>query len=184
MGLTDGANVIGVTGSFIFFGVLDPLMGPFLSLAILVFACNWGYRKLSIAFSDSRPSRDNAGMRKEAAVSAAPVDDWLIRYWAHMAQTSSMVYCFDTLCNLLSTGFFCCDRSCGCCGLSFHFRFAAVILFLSLSSVISLDNNVIYIWFLVHLLLKPFKDLCPEIISRHRASQRACFCYYTDLQGL
>ncbi|KAJ5166964.1 uncharacterized protein N7482_005745 [Penicillium canariense] len=55
-GLTDGGNRISVTGGFIFFGVLDVLMVPVLSFAVLFFARNWDYRKLSIAFSDSRPS--------------------------------------------------------------------------------------------------------------------------------
>lgn len=57
-GLTDGGNRIGVTGGSIFFGVLDVLMVPVLSVAFLVFARNWDYHKMSIAFSDSRPSRE------------------------------------------------------------------------------------------------------------------------------
>lgn len=55
-GLTDGSNRIGVTGTSIFFGVLDVLMVPVLSFAMLFFARKWDYRKLSIAFRDSRPS--------------------------------------------------------------------------------------------------------------------------------
>jgi bacteriorhodopsin len=57
-GLTDGGNKIGVTGTLIFFGVLDVLMVPVLSFAVLILASKWDYRKLSIAFSDSRPSRE------------------------------------------------------------------------------------------------------------------------------
>jgi bacteriorhodopsin len=57
-GLTDGSNKIGVTGTSIFFGVLDVLMVPVLSFAVLILARRWDYRKLSIAFSDSRPSRE------------------------------------------------------------------------------------------------------------------------------
>jgi bacteriorhodopsin len=57
-GLTDGGNGIGVTGSAIFFGVLDVLMVPVLTFAILAFSCRWDYRRLSIAFSDYRPSRE------------------------------------------------------------------------------------------------------------------------------
>ncbi|KAJ5591587.1 uncharacterized protein N7459_001956 [Penicillium hispanicum] len=72
-GLTDGGNVIGVTGGFIFFGVLDVLMVPVLTFGILFFARNWDYRKLSIAFSDSRPSRESSGMLKEAEASASVV---------------------------------------------------------------------------------------------------------------
>lgn len=57
-GLTDGGNKIGVTGTAIFFGVLDILMVPVLSFAVLLLARQWDYHKLSIAFSDSRPSRE------------------------------------------------------------------------------------------------------------------------------
>ncbi|CAI7664247.1 unnamed protein product [Penicillium viridicatum] len=57
-GLTDGGNVIGVTGGFVFFGVLDLLMVPVLTFAVLFSVRNWDYRKLNIAFSDSRPSRE------------------------------------------------------------------------------------------------------------------------------
>jgi bacteriorhodopsin len=69
-GLTDGGDRIGgVTGSSIFFGVLDTLMVPVLSAAFLFFSRNWDYHKLSIAFSDSRPSRetDAAAVLKENA---------------------------------------------------------------------------------------------------------------------
>ncbi|OOQ84743.1 opsin related protein [Penicillium brasilianum] len=55
--LTDGGNKIGVTGTAVLFGVLDVFMVPVLSFAVLFFASKWDYRKLSIAFSDSRPSR-------------------------------------------------------------------------------------------------------------------------------
>jgi bacteriorhodopsin len=55
--LSDGGNIISITGSFIFYGILDVLMTPVLSFAILLFGRNWDYRKLSIDFSDGRPSR-------------------------------------------------------------------------------------------------------------------------------
>ncbi|KAB8235131.1 opsin family protein [Aspergillus alliaceus] len=63
-GLTDGGNRISVTASGIFFGVLDVLMVPVMSLAVLFFARNWDYRKLDIAFSDSRPSRESEAAMK------------------------------------------------------------------------------------------------------------------------
>lgn len=71
-GLTDGGNMIGVTGGSIFFGVLDTLMVPVLSAAFLFSSRNWDYRKLSIAFSDSRPSRETeaAGLLKDNAPQA------------------------------------------------------------------------------------------------------------------
>ncbi|KGO64500.1 Rhodopsin, archaeal/bacterial/fungal [Penicillium italicum] len=69
-GLTYGGNVIGVTGSFVFFGVLDVLMVPVLSFAVLFFARNWDYRKLNIAFSDSRPSRESDVWKEAPSASA------------------------------------------------------------------------------------------------------------------
>ncbi|KAL3456656.1 hypothetical protein BJX64DRAFT_296550 [Aspergillus heterothallicus] len=64
-GLSDGGNYIGVTGGAIFFGVLDVLMVPVLTFGFLLFARNWDYRKLSIAFSDARPSRENQLLMRE-----------------------------------------------------------------------------------------------------------------------
>lgn len=54
------------TGGFVFFGVLDLLMVPVLTFAVLFFARNWDYRRLNIAFSDSRPSRESGDVSKEA----------------------------------------------------------------------------------------------------------------------
>ncbi|KZF21088.1 family A G protein-coupled receptor-like protein [Xylona heveae TC161] len=65
-GLTDGGNIIGVTSGHVFFGVLDVLMVPGLSFGFLFFSRNWDFRKLNIAFSDSRPSRENNPAYKEA----------------------------------------------------------------------------------------------------------------------
>ncbi|KAJ6133602.1 Rhodopsin archaeal/bacterial/fungal [Penicillium samsonianum] len=72
-GLTDGGNVVGVMGSFIFFSVLDLLMVPVLSFAVLFFARHWDYRKLNIAFSDSRPSRESEALFKETPPSPADI---------------------------------------------------------------------------------------------------------------
>jgi bacteriorhodopsin len=72
-GLTDGGNRIGVTGGFIFFGVLDILTVPVLSFAVLFFARNWDYRKLSIAFSDARPSRESESEIKEAPQASSDI---------------------------------------------------------------------------------------------------------------
>lgn len=65
--------MIGVTGGFVFFGILDPLMVPVLTFAVLFFARNWDCRKLNIAFSDSRPSREIGNVWKEAPPAAADV---------------------------------------------------------------------------------------------------------------
>lgn len=56
--LSDGGNVIGITGAFVFFGILDVLMVPGLAFVVLFLSRKWDYRHLSIAFSDSRPSRE------------------------------------------------------------------------------------------------------------------------------
>ncbi|KAH7129865.1 hypothetical protein B0J13DRAFT_529939 [Dactylonectria estremocensis] len=53
-GLSDGGDQIGVTGSFIFFGILDILLMPVLSFAFLFLARKWDYGKLNLAFSESR----------------------------------------------------------------------------------------------------------------------------------
>jgi bacteriorhodopsin len=66
-GLTDGGNVLGVTGGFIFFGVLDVLMVPVWSFAVLFFARGWDYEKLNIAFSHGRPSRGETGVKESTA---------------------------------------------------------------------------------------------------------------------
>lgn len=50
-GLSDGGNQIGVTSGFIFFGILDVLMVPLLSFAVLFLARNWDYGHLNIAFT-------------------------------------------------------------------------------------------------------------------------------------
>jgi bacteriorhodopsin len=73
-GLSDGGNKIGVTGTSVFFGVLDVLMVPGLAFLVLFFARKWDYRHLSIAFSDSRPSREMeaaAAFKSEVPISAA-----------------------------------------------------------------------------------------------------------------
>ena len=52
-GLSDGGNVIGVTGSLIFFGVLDVMMVPF-AFFFLFLARKWNYARLHLAFSEHR----------------------------------------------------------------------------------------------------------------------------------
>ncbi|EKV19099.1 hypothetical protein PDIG_05960 [Penicillium digitatum PHI26] len=44
-------------GEFCFLYVLDVLMVPVLTFAVLFFARNWDYHKLNIAFSNSRSGR-------------------------------------------------------------------------------------------------------------------------------
>ncbi|KAK9364850.1 hypothetical protein V1509DRAFT_454410 [Lipomyces kononenkoae] len=68
--LSDGDNRIGVTSSFIFFGILDVLMVPVLTFAFLILARNWDFGKLNIAFSEYRGVRQGGTPLKEEAVSA------------------------------------------------------------------------------------------------------------------
>ncbi|KAK9779719.1 hypothetical protein SCAR479_03326 [Seiridium cardinale] len=55
-GLSDGGNRIGITGSFIFFGVLDVLLLPLSTFAFVVLGRKWNYQQLNLAFSESRNS--------------------------------------------------------------------------------------------------------------------------------
>lgn len=50
-GVTDGGNTIGVTPGAIFFGVLDVLLAPVVSISFLFFARNWDYGRLNLAFT-------------------------------------------------------------------------------------------------------------------------------------
>lgn len=53
-GLSDGGNIIGITGSFIFFGILDMLAVPALALLFIILASRWDYHRLHLAFSEHR----------------------------------------------------------------------------------------------------------------------------------
>lgn len=53
-GLSDGSNRIGVTGGLIFFGVLDALLMPVLTIGFLVLRRNWNYHRLHLDFSEHR----------------------------------------------------------------------------------------------------------------------------------
>lgn len=50
-GLSDGGNRIGVTGSFIFYGILDVLFIPVLGFAFIFLARAWDFGRLNIAFT-------------------------------------------------------------------------------------------------------------------------------------
>ncbi|KAK3485645.1 hypothetical protein B0T13DRAFT_513368 [Neurospora crassa] len=50
-GVSDGGNVIGVTKSMIFFGILDVLFITTLSYAFVVLSRRWDYSRLNIAFT-------------------------------------------------------------------------------------------------------------------------------------
>jgi bacteriorhodopsin len=50
-GLSDGGNVIGVTESFIFFGILDILFLPVMAFLMLFLSKKWDYERLSLRFT-------------------------------------------------------------------------------------------------------------------------------------
>ena len=50
-GLTDGSNFFGVTPTFIWFGVLDVLMIPVLSIATIFLSNRWDYGKMNLYFT-------------------------------------------------------------------------------------------------------------------------------------
>ncbi|PYI04969.1 family A G protein-coupled receptor-like protein [Aspergillus sclerotiicarbonarius CBS 121057] len=64
-GLSDGGNLISVTDSFIFFGILDLLMLPVLSFAFVVLGRNWDFGKLNLAFSEYRGYRPGEVLIKD-----------------------------------------------------------------------------------------------------------------------
>lgn len=77
-GISDGGNVIGVTPSFIYFGILDVLLVPVVALAFLALARKWDYGRMNIAFTQYGRVRAAEGTFPEknsndaAAAAAAP----------------------------------------------------------------------------------------------------------------
>lgn len=49
--ISDGANIIGVTGGFIYFGILDLLMVPVLAAAFHFLARKWDYGRMGLVFT-------------------------------------------------------------------------------------------------------------------------------------
>jgi bacteriorhodopsin len=67
-GLSDGGNRIGVTGSFVFFGILDILMIPVLAAAFMVLGRKWDYSNLNLHFTQfGRVARGAHVVEKEPA---------------------------------------------------------------------------------------------------------------------
>lgn len=50
-GVSDGGNVIGVSPSFIFFGILDVLMVPVLAFLFVILSRKWDYGRLNLYFT-------------------------------------------------------------------------------------------------------------------------------------
>jgi bacteriorhodopsin len=70
--LSDGGNIIGVTSGSIFFGVIDVLMGPVLSIIFVLMTRKWDFKKLNVDFSDHRGDRDALlGVDKEPTPSTS-----------------------------------------------------------------------------------------------------------------
>ncbi|KAF3766242.1 family A G protein-coupled receptor-like protein [Cryphonectria parasitica EP155] len=84
-GISDGGNVIGVVGSFIYFGILDVLLVPVVAGAFLFLARRWDYGRMNIAFTQygrvraapgTFPEKNNNGDAAAAATPAGgPVND-------------------------------------------------------------------------------------------------------------
>lgn len=66
MGVTDAGNRMGVTGMFIFIGILDLLLTPALAFVFLIMSRRWNYSNLNIAFTQYGrvPAHPNAAFPK------------------------------------------------------------------------------------------------------------------------
>jgi len=69
-GLSDGGNKIGVTPSLIFFGILDVLMLPVLSILVVLMARKWDYAKMNLYFTQYGRVRQSGAYPEKAP--AAP----------------------------------------------------------------------------------------------------------------
>lgn len=69
-GISDGGNRIGVTPSFIYFGILDILMIPVLAVAFLFLARQWDYGRMNIAFTQYGRVRASEGTYPEKSTTA------------------------------------------------------------------------------------------------------------------
>ncbi|KAB5585935.1 heat shock protein 30 [Coniochaeta sp. 2T2.1] len=70
-GLSDGGNRIGVTGSFVFFGILDFLLIPVTAWAFMFLARRWDYNNLNIAFTQYGRVQSAPGTFPEKNTTAA-----------------------------------------------------------------------------------------------------------------
>lgn len=52
--LSDGGNVLGVTGGSIFFGIVDSLMVPVLAFGFALLGRTWDWTRLELSFSEFR----------------------------------------------------------------------------------------------------------------------------------
>lgn len=68
--VADGGNVISVTKSFVFFGILDILMLPVISFAFLFLARKWDYNNLNLHFTQYGRVAGREGVFPEKGTSA------------------------------------------------------------------------------------------------------------------
>jgi len=70
-GVSDGGNIIGITESFIWYGVLDILLLPVTACAFLFLARRWDYNRLNIAFTQYGRVNHQPGTFPEKNTTAA-----------------------------------------------------------------------------------------------------------------
>lgn len=75
--VSDAGNKIGVTASFIFYGILDVLLIPGMTFLTLILARNWDYNKLNIVFTQYGrvPVANGEFAEKAPAPAPAPLTD-------------------------------------------------------------------------------------------------------------
>ena len=74
-GLTDGSNFFGTTPMFIWFGILDVLMIPVLSIATIILSKSWDYGKMNLYFTQyGRVQQGGTLPEKDAAAQSGPKD--------------------------------------------------------------------------------------------------------------
>jgi bacteriorhodopsin len=73
-GLSDGGNIINVTSSFIFFGVLDVLLLPVVSIGFFVLSRKWDFVKLQLDFSEYRGVRPGRTFSKKEGPAAVDIN--------------------------------------------------------------------------------------------------------------
>ena len=71
-GCSDGGNLIGITESFIWYGILDILLLPVTAWAFMVLARRWDYNRLNIAFTQYGRVNHHPGTFPEKHTTTAP----------------------------------------------------------------------------------------------------------------
>jgi bacteriorhodopsin len=74
-GLSDGGNIISVTNRFIFFGVLDVLLLPVVSIGFFVLSSRWDFGKLQLDFSEDRGVRQGQTFSEKVGPAALDISE-------------------------------------------------------------------------------------------------------------